>query len=198
MHTEIEAKFPDIDIADLRQKLRSSGAVLAYPERLMRRRTFDLPDRSLYAKGGWVRVRDEGDKITLSYKQLDDRTFQGTKEATVTVGDYDAACAVLRAIGMVQKSDQETKRELWKLGDVEITIDTWPWAPSFAELEGPDEEAVKRVAAALGFDWSRAMHGSVETIYQMSYDATDEEIDSWPSITFVPVPEWLLAKKKRL
>ena len=39
------------------------------------------------------------------------------------------------------------------------------------------------------------MHGSVETIYQMHYDFTEEEIDGWESITFIAQPDWLLAKK---
>lgn len=196
MQTEIEAKFPDIDPVLLRAKLEKIGAKRVHPEILMRRKTFDLPDRRLYKNGGWIRVRDEGNKITLSYKQLNDRTLHGTKEVTVNVDSFEETCSFLNAIGMIEKSDQETKREAWKLGEAEITIDTWPWVPTFVEIEGATEELVKATASSLGFDWSKAMHGSVETIYQMHYDFTDEEIDGWPSITFIDPPEWLLAKKK--
>ncbi|MBP6943247.1 MAG: hypothetical protein KBB55_04375, partial [Candidatus Buchananbacteria bacterium] len=94
------------------------------------------------------------------------------------------------------KAYQETKREKWLLGDVEVTIDTWPWVPTFVELEGPTEEEVKAAAQKLGLDWNQVMHGSVETIYQMHYDFTEAEIDHWDSITFIPEPEWLVAKKK--
>ncbi|MEK7113697.1 MAG: hypothetical protein AAB873_02615, partial [Patescibacteria group bacterium] len=68
--------------------------------------------------------------------------------------------------------------------------------PSFLEIEGPTEDLVKKVAFDLGFDWNKAMHGSVEPIYQMHYDVTEEEIDQWESITFIPVPEWLEKKRK--
>ncbi len=197
MKTELEAKFSAIDPADLRAKLEKVGAKRVHPEILMRRKTFDLPDRKLYKTGGWVRVRDEGEKITLSYKQMNDRTLHGTKEITVIVNSFEETCALLRAMGMEEKSYQETKREAWNLGRVEITIDTWPWVPTFVEIEGDSEESVRKAAADLGLDWSKAMHGSVETIYQMHYDFTDEEIDHWPSITFIEPPQWLLSRKRR-
>lgn len=196
METEIEAKFPDIDHETFRSKLEKSGAVMVYPEVLMKRKTFDYPDRRLYEIGGWIRVRDEGNKITLSYKQLKDRGLHGTKEVEVTVSDFDMTCDFLLAIGLELKSYQETRREKWKLKDVEITIDTWPWVPTFAELEGPSEKIVKETAKILGLNWGEAIHGSVEPIYQMHYNFTDEEIDLWESITFTSPPKWLLAKKK--
>ena len=196
METEIEAKFPDINVEALRAKLAEAGAVRVHGEILMRRHVFDYPDNRLEAVGGWVRVRDEGSKVTMSYKQLIDRSLHGTKEVNVTVDDYDAACAFLKKIGLVVRSYQETKREKWMLGEVEVTIDTWPWVPTFAELEGPSEEAVRAAAEVLDLDWSAAMHGSVETVYQMHYDVTEAEIDGWEEILFTLVPEWLEAKRK--
>lgn len=195
METEIEAKFPDVDVDALRVLLKERGAELVHPKVLMRRKNFDYPDRRLYKIGGWVRVRDEGDKVTLSYKQLSDRTLHGMKEISVVVGDFDTTCSFLEAIGMAAKTYQETKREKWIYKGVEVTIDTWPWVPTFVELEGPTEELVKSSANDLGFDWNKAMHGSIEPIYQMHYDVTDEEIDHWESITFTAPPDWLLAKK---
>lgn len=196
METEIEAKFPDIDASAFRLLLKEKGAMLEYPEVLMRRKNFDYPDRHLYEVGGWIRVRDEGDKVTLSYKQLNDRTLHGTKEVNVVVDSFDKTCQFLEVIGMVSKTYQETKREKWSYKSVEVTIDTWPWVPTFMELEGPTGEAVKSVASDLGFDWDKAMHGSIEPIYQMHYAFTDEEIDKWELITFTPPPDWLLAKKR--
>lgn len=196
MKTEIEAKYPDINRTDFLKKLKKSRATLVHPEVLMRRRNFDFPDRKLEKIGGWVRVRDEGDKTTLIYKQLNDRTLHGTKEVDVVVGSFEKICEFLLAIGLEQKSYQETKREKWVLDKTEITIDTWPWVPSFVEIEGQSEEEVREISKRLGFDWSNAMHGSVETIYQMHYDFTEAEIDGWESITFTPEPKWLLVRRK--
>lgn len=196
METEIEAKFPDIHTDELRSILKNKGATLEHPEVLMRRKNYDYSDHRLGKIGGWIRVRDESDKITLSYKQLNDRTLHGTKEVNLVVDDFDRTCQFLEAIGMIAKAYQETKREKWNYKGVEVTIDIWPWVPTFVEFEGPTEEVVREVANDLGFDWSTVMHGSVEIIYQMHYDFTEEEIDGWESITFIAPPDWLLAKKK--
>lgn len=197
MKTEIEAKFLNIDAKDLRIKLEKVGAVMQYPERLMKRKVFDYQDGKLRREGAWVRVRDEGDgKITLSYKKLIDRSIQGTKEITLDVSDFQTMCDFLQACGFDSKSYQETKREKWVLGESEITIDTWPWIPTFVEIESETEEEVQKVSALLGFDWSKALHGSVETAYQDLFDVTEDEIDGWEEITFTPVPDWLEIKRK--
>ncbi|MEI6304539.1 MAG: CYTH domain-containing protein [Candidatus Taylorbacteria bacterium] len=196
MQTEIEAKFPNIDAKKFRAKLKKLGAKLGHPELSMKRKTFDLPGGALGSKGAWVRVRDEGDKITLSYKQLKDRSLHGTSELTVNVTHFEDTCKLMEHVGLVPKSYQETKREKWFYKKVEITIDTWPWVPTVVELEGPSEKVVRAVAKELDLNWDEVMHGSVEPVYQLLYDFTDEEICHWESITFTKPPKWLLARKK--
>ena len=196
METEIEAKFLDINPTSLREKLKELGAKQEHPEILMRRKVFDHPDERLEKIGGWIRVRDEGKKITFTYKQLNDRTLHGTKEITTVVNDFDKTCQIVEAVGLVLRSYQETKREKWLLGKSEITIDTWPWIPTFVEIESPTEEELKQLVSKLGFEWQDTMHGSVETAYQKYYDVTEQEIDHWESITFISVPNWLEVKRK--
>ncbi len=196
METEIEAKFIDIDPKKIRKKLKEIKAKKVYSEVLTRRKVFDYSDDRLDKIGGWIRVRDEGDKITLSYKQVNDRTLQGTKEITVEVKEFEKTCQFLLSIGLKQKSYQETKREKWILNDCEITIDTWPWIPPFVEIEGPQEKLVKTTAEELGFKWSMAIHGGVETVYQKHYKVTEKEINNWEQITFIPTPQWLENKRK--
>lgn len=196
MEIEIEAKFLNVDAGVLRGALERCDAALIHEERLMRRKNFDHTDSRLQEIGGWIRVRDEGDKTTLAYKQLVDRTLEGTKEISVTVDSFDKICDFLLAIGMDNKSYQETKRERWELDGVEVTIDTWPWIPTFVELEGLNEAKLKGVAEMLGLDWDKALHGSVETAYQACYNVSEAEIDSWETITFTPVPDWLEIRRK--
>lgn len=195
MQTEIEAKWLNIDKDAFRKVLVDAGAKLMVPERQIVRQVYDFPDGILGSIGGWVRVRNEGHVITMSYKQLNDRTLHGTKEVTVVVRDFDIACSFLESIGLESKSIQETKRESWKLDDVEIEIDTWPWIPSFVEIETNSEAALKQTAELLKLDFAMALHGSVEIAYQAVYDFTEQEIDSWKEIRFIDVPDWLSSKK---
>lgn len=195
MQTEIEAKWLNVDLDKIREKLADIGAICVNPERLMSRRVFDYPDKRLETIGGWVRVRNEGDKTTLSYKQLNDRTLHGTKEVSVLVDDFDKTCNFLIAIGLQSKAYQETKRESWRLGSIEIELDTWPWIPSFVEIEANDESKLRSVAEKLGLDYASALHGSVELAYQAVYDVTESEIDNWEEILFIDTPDWLLKRK---
>ena len=196
MQTEIEAKFLRVDHVAMRSKLRELGATQVAPVRLMRRKNFDFPDFRLEKIGGWVRLRDEGDRTTLAYKQLNDRSLHGTKEVSVTVGNFEATEQFLLAIGLRQHSYQETKRESWEMDGAQIELDEWPWIQPFLEIEANDECSVRAIAQKLGLDWSAAVHGSVEVAYQAEYDVTEQEIDQWAEILFTPVPDWLAAKKR--
>jgi len=196
MQIELEAKFLDINPDKLRAALKKSGANLIHSERLMRRINFDFVDRRLYKSGGWVRVRDEGDKVTLSFKKTVNDTLEGTKDLTIAVEDFDKTNDFLLAIGMVLKSYQETKRERWDLDGVEVTIDTWPWIPTFVELEGRSEAQIKDAARRLGCDWTKAMFGAVASVYCLYYNVRIDEINEWKELTFTPVPEWWEKRRK--
>lgn len=190
MKNEIEAQFLDINKDDVRLKLREIGAELKKPEVLMRRVVFYTGEHS------FARVRDEGDKIVMTYKNVrDDYSILGTKEVNVEVSDYDDAILFLEGCGLKIKARQETKREIWKLGEAEICIDTWPWIPTFTEIEGPTEDSVWQTANKLGSQKEQAKFGSVDTTYQHYYGIETDTVNlHTPEILFnMEPPEW--AKK---
>lgn len=132
----------------------------------------------------------------MTYKKLRDRTITGTVDISITVDDFTRACQLLEAMGLKSRCYQETKRETWRLGMAEVTIDTWPWIPPFVEIEAPDEATVWQVAERLGLPRGHALHGSVENVYQKYFNVTEEDVDNWSTITFVPVPDWLERKRR--
>lgn len=191
MDNEIEAQFLDIDKDIIRTKLKKLGAELVKPEVLMKRVVFSLDDHS------YARVRDEGDKIVMTYKNvLDENSILGTKEVNVVVDNYDNAILLLKSCGLKPKSREESYREKWVLNNVELCIDTWPWIPTFLEIEGPSEEEVWKVAEKLGLDKSKAKFGSVDSTYR-HYCGIDESVfnNETPEVDFeMEPPEW--AKKE--
>lgn len=185
---EIEATFINIDKDQLRAQLKGLGAKLLQPETLMRRTIFDIDEYS------FVRVRDEGNRITMSYKHLDSLSLSGMKEICLEVNNYDEAVAFVKACGLNPKAVQETLREEWELDGVELDLDTWPWLSPYVEVEGPSEAAVKSVATKLGFDMADAIYGSVDEVYKIYYDVTRHDINYCPEIKFTDIPAWLAAK----
>lgn len=191
MKTEIEVKFCKVEIDDIRQRLKSVGAHLEQPMRLMRRQVFFLVDRT---KDAYVRVRDEGDKVTMTYKQFAGKSLTGASEAEVVVSDFETAKQILHESGLVPKSYQETRRETWALDGVEVVIDEWPWLQPFIEIEGESEELVKQTAAKLGLDWNEAVFGAVTEAYRQQYKNLPDDfiMDTVPEIKFdAPLPERL-------
>lgn len=196
MNNEIEAQFLDIDKDEIRRRLTKVGAKLVKPEVLMQRVVFDTGPHS------FARVRDEGGgKIVMTYKNIsDDNSIMGTKEVNVVIDDYARGVEFMRGCGLEEKAEQESLRETWVYedsdGEVEICIDTWPWIPSFIELEGPSESSVWRLAELLGFSREMAKFGSVDTTYKHYYGVDTDIVNlHTPKILFEGErPEW--AKEK--
>src|ERR1044071_9075677 len=123
MNTEIEAKFINIDHGQMRKRLTKLGAKCIHPMRQMRRHAFDFPDRSLQADNAWARVRDEGDRVTMSFKQNVTDTLSGTEEVNLTVDNYENAVIFLEKLGLQVKAFQESKRETWTYRGATIELD---------------------------------------------------------------------------
>ena len=199
MQQEIEAKFLYINHDDMRARLQNAGAHLEQPMRLMRRVVIDYKDNRMQGGNSWIRVRDEGDKITLTYKTSEEHSFGGATEIEVEVSDYQKTIDIFVAAGLQVTTKQETKRETWTLGDAEVVLDEWPWLEPFIEIEAPSEEAVKKAASLLGLDWKDAVFGSVTTAYRHQYPEITkaQHISAIPEISFdLPAPDWF-GKKAR-
>ncbi len=197
MNTEIEAKFLNIDFDLLRDKLMAAGAECTQPMRLMRRA---IIQNDTTGWNNYIRVRDEADKVTLTYKQFESLSLHGASEIETTVGDFDKTVAILEAGGLKSKSYQESKRETWVLGEVEIVLDEWPWLKPYFEIEGPSEQAVRDTAQVLGFEWDNdACFGDVMVAYRAEYPWLTEQ-DTVGNLEFVrfddPLPEMFIQKEE--
>lgn len=192
MNTEIEVKFLNVNFDDLRVKLHELGAMCTQPMRNMRRAIF-ATDTMDQQRNAYIRVRDEGHRTTVTYKQFDELSLTGAKEIETTVGDFEAMVAIMQKTGINQRAYQESRRETWMLDGTEVVLDEWPWLNPFIEIEGHSEEAVKATAALLGFKWSDAVFGAVTQAYEAQYLNTDAtEIIMLAEIMFDhPLPEIL-------
>lgn len=184
MEIEYEATFINIDKDEMRVKLKKTGAKLIRPEFLQKRVVFDLP-RGCKIKDGWLRVRDEGDKTTMTLKVVDGTKIRNQKEINLVVNDLKKADYFLTILGCRKKAYQENKRELWNLDSVEITIDEWPFLEPFLEIEGKSEKMVKSACKKLGLDYSKALFCPTGTIYSKKYGISEYIINNRiPKIIF--------------
>ena len=184
MQVEFEATFVNVNKDEIRAKLKAAGANLLRPEFMQKRVVFNMPEGH-GIKGGWLRVRDEGNKNTMSLKVMDGEGIERQKEIEITVNDFELAAAMLENIGCQKKAYQESLRELWELGGVDITIDEWPFLEPFVEVEGATERVVEEVSEKLGFDYSMALFDSVDAQYSAKYNISIDQINQYtPQILF--------------
>lgn len=193
MKTEIEVKFLNVDFDKVREQLLSLGGECVQPMRLMRRVLSQQHFRSEESDfTAFLRLRDEGDKVTMTYKEFHERSITGAKEREVVVSNFDETKAILEASGIEFTTFQESKRETWKLDDVEVVLDEWPWLHPYIEIEGDEEELVKDVATKLGFDWHTAVFGATNAAYMEQYPEgrASRDLVSLPEIRFgAPLPD---------
>ncbi len=196
MQPEIEVKFLNLNHDEIRLKLGALGAICEKPMRLMRRAMLDHLDNRLHkdkpAKN--LRVRDEGDKVTVTFKSGSDGGQNYSGEAETIVQDFNKMIEIFKLAGLHVYSFQESKRETWVYKNSEVVLDEWPWLNSFIEIEGPDEATIQEIAKDLSFDWQEAKRGSVDTAYCDQYlgMTRNESIADLPEVKFdMPIPDYL-------
>ena len=200
MKPEIEVKFLDVNHDDLRARLKQLDAVCIQPLQQMCRAVMDFPDKRLQNAEnawGWIRVRDEGSRVTVTYKQVAKDASLTTNEIEYVASSYSQAVAAFEAVGLIVLSEQETKRETWTLDNCEVMLDEWPWIKPYIEVEGPDERSIQTLSERLGMRWASAVYGSSDAVYRASYKGMkeSESVGDISQLTFAEMPEWL---KERL
>jgi predicted adenylyl cyclase CyaB len=108
-----------------------------------------------YTGKEFARIRDEGDKVTCTFKSLQNDILQidCVSEIEVEVSNFDKMIAIWKGLGMQYRSYQETKREKRILETVQWTIDfcidILPWVSEFLEIEWPNQQIVEYIAVQL-------------------------------------------------
>ena len=154
---EIEVKFLNIDPVLMEKKLVELGAKKIF-EKLYRRRVFDYHDYRLDKSGAWLRLRDEGEEIVLTFKQRigikkgENGNDVSTEETSIRVNDFDATANLLLRLGFVEKHYVENKRIRYILDDIEFDIDFYPKLEPFIEIEASSWEKINEAIKLLNFD----------------------------------------------
>jgi adenylate cyclase class IV len=179
---EIEGKFLNININDLRKKLKLNNAKKVHKMMLYKRYVFHL----LTGEKGYIRTRQENKLVTITIKTYP-KDSKFAKESEIVVNSsLEESRDFLLAQGYKLKAYQETLREKWSLGDcTEIAIDSIPGIPSYVELECKSEKEIKRIAKLLDLDYSKVEYGAYDKQFVDYYGMQKEDINnSISSLTF--------------
>lgn len=182
MPTEFEAKFLDINIEIMRQKLRDIGASRMHDRIMLRRSVFHLCDKSIK---GYARVRDDGFGVSMTSKIYPNEKFPEENEVQIK-DDYDTGVKFMLSLGLIKKAEQESYREKW-FHDLahEITFDTLPGLPTWMEVDCTSEEKLNKMIDLLSLDKSKMRFGAFDLTYNEYYGIERDIINNkTPSLTF--------------
>lgn len=168
-HREIECRFLEVDKESLIRKLNELGAEDEGETMLEETIIYD-PELKWRDGHRFVRLRKIGDKSVVTYKEHQEWTVDGMLEIEFGITDFEKAELLFEKIGLVPFRHQQKKRHTFKLGKVTVYIDTWPKIPTYVELEGESEEALKEAAEKIGLDWSAADFHSASWVIENKYN----------------------------
>lgn len=165
MQQEFETKVLEIDVADVEKKLQELWAVVSKDTTLMKRWVFDIESHS-EGKGKWIRLRQVGEKSTITYKNRNGNDIWATEEIETEVQDFDNMAAILKNLKRNVMAYQENKRKMYVLNEIEFCIDSWPMIPPYLEIESISKEKVHEWLQLLWLEWKDEGDIWVIEIYQ--------------------------------
>ena len=180
---EYECRVLEIDVDSFMKLLEDNGAIKK-GEYFQKRNVYDFKPVD---PNKWIRLRSNGDVVTLTLKKLEDRnSIEGTKELEIEVSSFEQTDAILNELGYHSRTYQENRRISYILDDVEIDIDTWPLIPTYAELEGKNREDIEKLIEKLNLDRNKITTYDVTSIYNEIYNIDVMKIKSlkfnWVSV----------------
>mgnify|MGYP001007362545 CR=1 FL=1 len=162
---EKEVKFYINDLTTFEQRLLSLGAKLERPRTHELNYRFDTRDLHLTHTHQVLRLRQD-DQVVLTYKgpSKTDAEVRIRTEIELVVDSFDRAVLLLEALGYTLAVQYEKWRTVYRLNDLEITLDEMPYG-RFSEIEGEDEACIRKTAASLALDWDSRINESYLALF---------------------------------
>jgi adenylate cyclase class 2 len=163
---EKEVKFYVTNLAALKDRLLSIGAVQIQPRTHELNYRFDTPDHQLGQNGSALRLRQDARAI-LTFKGATtlEEGVRVRPEYEVVVDDLDRARAILEGLGYIQTVSYEKWRTVYQYNELEIMLDELPYG-HFTEIEGADNAIIQTTARILALDWDTRIQASYLELFE--------------------------------
>lgn len=167
---EIEWRWFDIDIDNIRKLLKKNNAALIQEKIIMPVMSFTHPTGN---KDSYIRIRHEGKHITLTSKTNLHSEF--VTEYEVIIDNFEQGIKILYSLGCKKKYYVEKLREIWSMpGCKEIVIDSYPGTPEYLEIDAHSVKDLKRTAKLLGLSKPISGTNVGKNLYNEYYGMSDE------------------------
>ncbi|NOZ44184.1 MAG: CYTH domain-containing protein [bacterium] len=131
----------------------------------MRRGVFNIGELQ-GSRAEWVRLRDNGNVITMTYKVRNSVEIDAAKEYEVEVNNFDNAYELLSKLKWNGVFYQENRRQIFLIDDIEFMIDTRPMIPTYLEVESSSKDKVEKGMNLLGFAFEDGENITGSMVYE--------------------------------
>lgn len=161
MQVELEVKILDINPEAIRKRLRELGAVHK-GDSSQKRYVYDVKPAQ---PGAWIRLRDNGQKTTLTIKEITNDDIDGTREIEIETDDFNTTNQLLEYLGFKARAYQENRRSSYELDGAEVELDEWPKIPPYLEIESKSKGQIDEVLKKLGYSRKDTTSINTEKVY---------------------------------
>lgn len=181
MQVEHEIKYPEIDIEKITLQIEMLGAKKVMDRFLYKRFICHLNDHS------FIRLRTTPKGASITIKQSNGDWAGHLLEQEMFIKDFDEGKLFIEwfiknnLITDPHLRYQENIRTMYKLDKIEFCLDEWPLIPAFLEIEGPDENSIKKIAEKLDLDFKKGLKGSVNNLALELYNI---DLSCYKHLTF--------------
>jgi len=170
---EIELKFTNINVEEIKEKLAKLGAVKIY-ESPVRSIQFSHEPCSREKKNTMnLRLREINNECFLTLKEknkgevfdLADGHVKSRKETQLFVEDFDKMCYILEKTGLYKTPIFKKHRIHYEFDDVHFELDTDPGIPTYLEIETQSIARMKGICKLLGLNYGDGSGKSIVDLY---------------------------------
>jgi adenylate cyclase class 2 len=163
---EVEIKFRIADVDSLMTSLQAAGFHLATHRTHEINLLYDLPGNVLGARGQLLRLREYGDRWTLTFK---DKSASGgrhkaRREIETCLQNGPGMGQILECLGFRPKFSYEKYRSEWTDHHGHVVLDETP-VGHFGEIEG-DPDWIDQVARKLGISEQHYITASYSELFR--------------------------------
>jgi adenylate cyclase class 2 len=163
---EIEVKILEINVVEVEKKLKGMGAERVFEGEVISI-YFDFSDKCLEKESKILRLRQKGNEVILTYKELisQDKT-KIMDEYELVVDDFEIMKGIFERIGLFPLYEFKKHRTTYKLNETSFEIDKYPDIPAFLEIEAPNLNTIDELISELGFSKEKVNSYSIRDVLE--------------------------------
>jgi adenylate cyclase, class 2 len=162
---EIELKFLNIDVENIKKKIKELGAKIKYDSQI---ESYPFLAEGFHGSDSskkFLRIRKSNDEVWITYKGPAKKSSMTTREEIeVKADDYDKAIKLIEKLGFKKGKVFKKHRLHYELGDTHFELDTVKNIPTYLEIETNNEKDMKNICAKIGLDITKGRKGTIVEI----------------------------------